>query len=221
MKTKLKTSPMATVTNTKMQATMVVSVSKYWRRLQVIKATDPMTSLQAKTLALVISLTIHNCIKITPSTKSWRKRRPNNRVKQAHKQAVVVIHIIDPWTRVIKTNWPYKSKFNNCKSSKWVSSRPSRINFKELLPILFRAGQDQQALATRPRNKSSTTIWRRNFWQSTKRCRRKDKEATWTCWWKDQVVLTANHQVNNRFRTSSIRRISSKLTTLCKTALMS
>ena len=180
-----------------------------------------MTSLQAKTLVLVILLIIHNCIKITPNTKSWHKHRSSNRVKVVHKQVAQVINIIDLWTRVTKTNWPFKNKFNNCKSSKWANSHPSRINFKELPPTLLLAVQEQQQLAIRPLNKSSTMTWRRNFWQSTKRCRRKDKEETWTCWWKEQQALTASHQVNNRFRTSSIKRISYKLITLFKIALMS
>ena len=220
MKTKDKISQTATVINIKMQIIIVASESKSWLLLKVTKVTDHMTSLQAKILVLVILLIIHNCIKITPNTKSWRKHRPNNRVKEVDKQVEEAISIIDQWTRVIKTNWLFKNKFNNCKNSKWASSRPLRTNFKELLPTLSLAVQDLQLLVIRPRNKSSTTIWRRNFWQSTKRCRRKDKEATWTCSWKDQEVPMVSHQVNNRFRTSSIKRISSRSTTLCKIAPM-
>ena len=181
-RTKLKTSQTATATNIKMQLTMAVSASKYWQLLQGTKLTALMTSHQARTLVLETLLTMHNCIRITRSTKSWHKPRPNNRVKRAHRQAAAqVINIIDQWTRVIKTNWPFRNKFNNCRNSKWVSSLLSRISYKELLPTSFRAVQEQQLLVIRPRNKSSTTIWKRNFWQSTKRCRRKDKEATWIC----------------------------------------
>jgi hypothetical protein len=74
-----------------------------------------------------------------------------------HKQVAQAINTTDQWTRVTKTNWRFKNKFNNCKNSKWANSRPSRINFKELLPTLFLAGQEQQQLAIRPLNKSSTT----------------------------------------------------------------
>lgn len=181
-RTKLKTSRTVTATNIKMLLTIAALASKYWQLLQGTKLMALMTSHQARILVLETLVTMHNCIRITHNTKSWHKPRPNNRAKQAHKQAAVqVINIIDQWTRVIKTNWPFRNKFNNCRNSKWVSSLLSRISYKALLLTLFRAVQEQQLLVIRPRNKSSTMIWKRNFWQSTKRCRRKDKEAIWIC----------------------------------------
>ena len=59
-----------TATNIKMQLTMAVSASKYWQLLQGTKLTALMTSHQARTLVLETLLTMHNCIRITRSTKS-------------------------------------------------------------------------------------------------------------------------------------------------------